>query len=60
MKQIDELLQERPAFHSSETEIARSFELSESFLIREKAEHIAQQGSVCYGIGSDLAHFLQV
>ena len=58
MKQIDEILKERPAFHSGETEIGRTFQSSESFLNKEKAEQIARQTSVCYGIGSDLAHFL--
>lgn len=41
MELIEEILQERPAFHSSETEISRGFNPGESFLPHHEAEIVA-------------------
>jgi predicted O-methyltransferase YrrM len=58
MNQLQSILTERPSFHSSETEINRRFEASESFLPREKAEKLASSSLTCYGIESAVLSFI--
>lgn len=61
MKIIEEILKERPKFHCTETEISRYFDPDESFLLRNDAEicSIQDEGAVCYGIGEDVAKFIE-
>lgn len=60
MELIEEILKERPFFHSSETEISRGFNPGESFLPHQEAERCASQdvASACYGISRDVAYFI--
>jgi hypothetical protein len=55
---ISEILQERPEVHRSETEINRTFGTEESCLSGADVAALASGKAECYGIGSDVAHFI--
>lgn len=55
---MDTIINEQPKFHRGETEIGRLFEKQESFLPRNIAKDLIDNNLSCYGIGKDVAHFI--
>src|SRR5262245_28177318 len=55
---IREVLRDRPAFHRSETEIARRFSANESLLRHDLAERLASQSLECHGLNAETLDFL--
>ena len=59
MDKLQEIINERPSFHRSETEIDRSFEPGESLLPPKAAKKLATDSELtCYGIGKEVLAFI--
>ena len=58
MNKLQKIIQERPSFHRSETEIDRPFDPSESLLPYEAAAQLASARLTCYGIEAEVLSFI--
>jgi predicted O-methyltransferase YrrM len=58
MNQLQKILQERPTFHQSETEILRQFSPEESLLPPEVVKTLASRSLTCHGIEPAVLSFI--
>lgn len=58
MDKLQQIIQERPSFHRTETEIDRTIDPSEILLPHDDAVRFASAGMTCYGIGRNVLSFI--